>query len=231
VSDLVLSYYKSQGTNNAGPIVRLAPNEVSFATVGAQNTIYNCPPDDPKTSFTKLGPNQTAVSMCITREGNVISTGDYGLHKKLKSVMGSALTSRAVAKQEPITQCHVRKLFQHLDVLAKDPEAVVNIGDHVSNMIWDTVSDLSFGEPLSTNEKGITPFHAIFYAMLIYLDIIDSIIINAGTFMVIFDSFCYALPFSSRWIHLVSKPLGTLLELIPYPLTLGYTLKGSQIRK
>ena len=74
-------------------------------------------------------------------------------------MMGYALTSRAVAEQEAITQHHVRKLLQLLDVLAEDPETGVNIGDHVTNVIWNVVSDLSFGEPLSMNEKGTTsPF-------------------------------------------------------------------------
>jgi hypothetical protein len=68
--------------------------------------------------------------------------------------------------------------------------------------------------------------------MLICLDVINGLFANAGTFSVIFDAFSYALPFSSQWIHLIAKPLGILLEFIPYsPITIEHALNGGRIRE
>lgn len=64
--------------------------------------------------------------------------------------------------------------------------------------------------------------------MLTDLDLIDSLIVNMGTFVAIFDAFSCVLPFWSQWIHIIVKPLATLLDLIPYPrITLGHALPGS----
>ncbi|TID07058.1 Isotrichodermin C-15 hydroxylase [Colletotrichum higginsianum] len=138
-----------------GPVVRIGPNELSFATEEALKTIHNPGPDSGH--FTKQGTIESLLAKLIWAAPNLLTTTDKTAHKRLRTALQPAFTAKALMEQEDIVQHHVNRAVESLGAELTDKTAV-SISDHVGKMIWSIVGDLSFGEPLlhdqmSTYEK------------------------------------------------------------------------------
>ncbi|KAK1674146.1 cytochrome P450 3A19 [Colletotrichum godetiae] len=138
-----------------GTVVRIGPNELSFATEGALKTIHNPGPDGGH--FTKQGTIESLLAKLIWAAPNLLTTTDRTAHKRLRTALQPAFTAKALMEQEDIVQHHVNRAVESLGSKLREYK-VVSISDHVGKMIWSIVGDLSFGEPLlhdqmSTYEK------------------------------------------------------------------------------
>ncbi|KAF9873137.1 cytochrome P450 3A19 [Colletotrichum karsti] len=128
-----------------GPVVRIGPNELSFATEDALKTIHNPGPNGGH--FTKQGTIESLLAKLIWAAPNLLTTTDKTAHKRLRTALQPAFTAKALMEQEDIVQHHVSRAVETLGK-ALNNEKSINISDHFSRMIWSIVGDLSFGEPL-----------------------------------------------------------------------------------
>lgn len=128
-----------------GDVVRIAPNELSFARPDAFDHILNIRqgrPPFPKNPVVYKGrPGQIADDI-----GNVASPAG---HSRLRRAFDHAFTERALLAQEPVIQKYVELLIQRLTEEAisdKSKSCVVDMFDWYSYTTFDILGDLGFGE-------------------------------------------------------------------------------------
>lgn len=108
-----------------GDIVRIAPNELSFAKVEAWNDIYAHRP-----GHQEFPRNPVWWSRPPGQPSSFITANDVD-HARMRRVLGNAFSEKALKAQEPILQKYTRLLVRRLHEIAGDKEdgAVVNIVD------------------------------------------------------------------------------------------------------
>ncbi|TVY62847.1 Cytochrome P450 monooxygenase aclL [Lachnellula suecica] len=126
-----------------GKIVRIAPNEISFAHVDAWTEIFQGRPGhapyskDPVWWGKQPGQAESLLSA---------NTED---HARMKKLLGHGLSQRALKSQEAIVQKYVDLLIERLkDMAARRPEgAVVDMVPWFNYTTFDIFGDLAYGEP------------------------------------------------------------------------------------
>jgi cytochrome P450 len=124
-------------------IVRIAPDELSFARADAFNAIYSNAPG--RHAFPK---SKTWHSNIPGRPLSVFVALDPKVHSRFRKAMEPAFTEKSVRMQEPIIQQNVGLFISQLSKLASaDPAgAVVDIVQWFAYIAFDLVGDLAFGE-------------------------------------------------------------------------------------
>ena len=151
-----------------GEIVRIAPNELSFAKAEAWNDIFAHRP-----GHKEFPRNPVWWSRPPGQPSSFISA-DTADHARMRRVMSNAFSEKALREQEHIVQKYVRLLIERLreKVEAQPDGAVVNIVDWyryctVSDQLWDTtvgflmtllqfdiIGDLNFDESFDCLSNG-----------------------------------------------------------------------------
>ncbi|KAJ4417526.1 hypothetical protein N0V82_006085, partial [Gnomoniopsis sp. IMI 355080] len=131
-------------------IVRIGPNEVSFASLEALTDIYARQEDG---GFSKRGTFLTLFSDLVLNSPTLITIPDPALHKRLHRVVEQAFTPQALARQEPVTKLHVETTLALLAEVAND-DGTCDLADVLETMFWDTIGDLAFGEPLMAGKRA-----------------------------------------------------------------------------
>lgn len=139
-----------------GDAVRLAPNEVSFATPKAWQDIYDQRPDHltfPKNGmWLKLPNGKPDPGMATTT--NIVD------HARMRKLMENSFTYKALKSQEAIIQSYVTLLMTKFRDIAvsEGPEGwkggIVNVSDWFNFTTFDIVGDLSFGESFGCLENS-----------------------------------------------------------------------------
>ena len=108
-----------------GEVVRIAPNELSFAKTEAWNDIYAHRP-----GHKEFPRNPVWWSRPPGQPSSFISA-DTTDHARMRRVLGNAFSEKALRGQEPIVRKYVRLLIERLrgKVQAQPDGAVVNIVD------------------------------------------------------------------------------------------------------
>ncbi|KAK1523968.1 benzoate 4-monooxygenase cytochrome P450 [Colletotrichum costaricense] len=132
-----------------GPVVRVGPNEVSFASLEAETAIYAKQEDG---RFSKDGTFLTLFSDLVLNAPTLITIPDPALHRKLHKVIQQAFTPQALARQEPIQKLHIDMAMSEFEELAKSG-GTVDIADTLETMFWEIIGDLAFGEPLMSGKR------------------------------------------------------------------------------
>jgi cytochrome P450 len=132
-------------------IVRIAPDELSFARADAFNAIYSNAPGRP--AFPK---SKTWHTNMPGRPLSVFVALDSKVHARFRKAMEPAFTEKSVRMQEPIIQQNVELFISQLSKLASvDPAgAVVDIVQWFAYIAFDLVGDLGFGEPFGSLEAS-----------------------------------------------------------------------------
>lgn len=134
---------------SAGPAVRVAPTEVSFASLEAMTAIYAKQEDG---RFSKHGTFLTLFSDLVLNSPTLITIPDPALHKRLHRVIEQAFTPQALARQEPIQKQHIGRAMAQLDEVAGG-KARCDLADVLETMFWEIIGDLAFGEPLMAGKR------------------------------------------------------------------------------
>ena len=132
-----------------GPIVRLAPDEISFAKEEAWHEVlgvrpgHNQCPKDPVWFTPPPGMPE-----------NIVSVQNIEEHARMRRVLDHAFTPGALKAQEPIIESYVDLLISQLTnkaTMLKSPrnEVVLNMLDWYNYMVFDVIGDLGFGEPFN----------------------------------------------------------------------------------
>ncbi|KAF2203657.1 cytochrome P450 [Delitschia confertaspora ATCC 74209] len=127
-----------------GPILRIAPNEVTFAKAEAWGDIFQLRQDhqpflkDPIWWATQPGQPQSLISAISPEK-----------HAHIRKLLVPGFTPRALKAQEPFIQRYVNLLVERLREQvneAKDGAAEIDIGPWFNFTTFDIFGDLGFGE-------------------------------------------------------------------------------------
>ncbi|KAI0400713.1 cytochrome P450 [Xylaria palmicola] len=126
-----------------GPILRIAPDEVTFARADAWTDIFQLRSDrflkDPV--WWKKQPGTP---------GSLISAIDPETHARMRKALAPGFTARALIAQEPILKLYVNLLVERLaEQVTKKPElhgAELDIAPWFNFLTFDIFGDLGFGE-------------------------------------------------------------------------------------
>ncbi|KAI4262735.1 MAG: hypothetical protein L6R42_002094 [Xanthoria sp. 1 TBL-2021] len=132
-----------------GPIVRTAPNELSFNQPDALNKIYNeqhsgCPVFAKNYDSFNETRNQISKSVFIAGDAD---------HARMRKVINQAFSEQALRDQEPRIQSHVQSLMQQVDAEARQNGGIVDLNEWYNFAAFDMIADAALGEPFNTLEK------------------------------------------------------------------------------
>lgn len=139
-----------------GPVLRIAPNEITFAKAEAWADIFSPRPGhlhfpkDPVWWARQPGQPESLLSV-PTAEG----------HARMRKLLGPGFTERALKTQEPIVQKYVRLLIERLRERATTPDeaggergVVLDIVPWFNYTTFDIFGDLGFGESFNCLEHS-----------------------------------------------------------------------------
>ncbi|MCJ1379675.1 hypothetical protein MMC17_002777 [Xylographa soralifera] len=138
-----------------GPIVRTAPNELSFIDASAWDTIYN-QRSNGRGVYRK---NYDSFSETKNHFTHSIFIADDESHQRMRKVLNYAFSPQALRDQEPIIQSHIQTLLDNIEYERLMNNGIVDIGIRYNWVAFDILADLSFGEPFNClTEKKYRPW-------------------------------------------------------------------------
>ncbi|KAF4845773.1 Cytochrome P450 monooxygenase hmp1 [Colletotrichum siamense] len=131
-----------------GPIVRIGPDELSYASPEAWEDIYG------RYIPAKRKENSKPTWYCSPDAHDIVgaSLGDHG---RMRRVMAPGFTYGAMCKQEPLIREHVDLFLKRLKEMCGRDGAVVNMLEWFTYCTFDMIGDLSFGEPFGCLENSM----------------------------------------------------------------------------
>lgn len=129
-----------------GPIVRTAPNELSFIDPSASRDIYAARDGQPR--FPK---NPVWMGGLIPRGNSIVNASDED-HARIRQVWSHNFTSAALKRQEPLLNHYVNKFMERLR--AHEDRARIDIVQWINFLTFDLTGDLAFGESFNCLEGG-----------------------------------------------------------------------------
>jgi cytochrome P450 len=162
-------YYRAKGKpvkwihaqhNRYGPVVRIAPNELSFIGPDAWDDIYGhrTPNKVNRIKFAKdprvLGPD------FFVKPGNPtgLTRASDSAHAPQRRIVASAFSDKALKNQEPLLRSYVdlliRKLRNIEESVNEQDDPIVDLVGWYNFTTFDIMADLTFGEPLYMLNQG-----------------------------------------------------------------------------
>jgi cytochrome P450 len=148
-----------------GDIVRIAPNELSFARTDAYNDIYS--------NRGAAGAFPKSKVWHGTQPGkpmSVLNAIDPKTHARFRRAIDPGFTERAVLMQEAIVQEYVDKFISRIRGMADahpDKSVVINVVKWYNYVTFDLIGDLGFGESFGCLESEVYhPWMAIIFDSL-----------------------------------------------------------------
>ncbi|CAN9087059.1 unnamed protein product [Alternaria alternata] len=123
-----------------GPVVRIAPDEISYTTSGAWKKIYG----QRNPEFVKALDGRGIAPASIGGQRSLM-TEHQDRHLRLRRAIDPAFSQRALREQESYFQDHSDNLVQKLRQRCKD--GPLDMTTWYNLVAFDIVSDLAFGEP------------------------------------------------------------------------------------
>ena len=121
-----------------GPVVRIAPDELTTTSSAAWKEIYVSKPTLPKDPFSQTPPMNGADSL-FTAVGNT--------HARIRRTFVNAFSDRALREQSPIIESYVGLLIARLRrEIGKSPECKVDMAKYYGYAALDIIADLTFGD-------------------------------------------------------------------------------------
>ncbi|CAK7217723.1 hypothetical protein SBRCBS47491_003267 [Sporothrix bragantina] len=150
--------------NQYGDIVRIGPNEVSFAAAHGWSDVFGQKrmPNGSGSSNGIQGshaylenPKEELFYGVITQQYSLIRM-PQAEHTVARRTVSGAFSAKAVAEQEPLIQRHVDQLMILLRGAAQKGARgnIIDIAAHVNWAFFDIIGDLGFGEPFGSLADG-----------------------------------------------------------------------------
>ncbi|KAF2653247.1 cytochrome P450 [Lophiostoma macrostomum CBS 122681] len=133
-----------------GEVVRIAPDELSFAMSAAWDDIYS---NQGHPAFPK---SQTWHGNPPGYDTSVFNALDIKDHARQRRAMDPGFTERAVLRQEPIVQRYADVFIQRLSERtagSAQKSTTVNIMEWINFVAFDIIGDLAFGESFHCLEE------------------------------------------------------------------------------
>lgn len=132
-----------------GPVVRFTPNDVSFITPTAWQTIYG----HKKSGQLSFQKDKRLYRSALTSADNILLANDAD-HSRQRRLLSHAFSERALRGQEDIMDGYLNLLIRRLTAEA-DAGKVVNLVQWYNFTTFDIIGDLAFGEPFGCLEGGV----------------------------------------------------------------------------
>ena len=129
-----------------GPVVRTAPNEISFAEPRAWKIIYG----QRRSGYALFKKNYDTFHQNQNDLAHSLFIADDADHLRMRKVLAYAFSERSLREQEPLVQIHVDNLIKSLHHQIDHGSQDVDLVDWFNYVAFDIVADLSFGEPFNT---------------------------------------------------------------------------------
>ncbi|KAL9084269.1 MAG: hypothetical protein Q9159_005314 [Coniocarpon cinnabarinum] len=124
-----------------GPVVRIAPNEVSFTTADAWRTIYGSSGHD------GAFPKNPVWHPCTPGYTNSISTANAEDHVRIRRVLAKGFDGDAFRRQGPVLDATVDQFMERLQArVLERPDDPVNMTQWLNFCTFDVVAMLGFSE-------------------------------------------------------------------------------------
>ncbi|KXH53894.1 cytochrome P-450 [Colletotrichum salicis] len=139
-----------------GPVVRIAPDELSYTSSTAWKKIYGQKSPEFTKCFDGRGIAGPSVTNLAVRNGGIV-TADQGPHSRLRKAVLPAFSDRALREQEDILQLYAEKLMKQLRSSSKTgaPQDMVK---WFSLAAFDIISDLAFGQAAGCLDDASQPW-------------------------------------------------------------------------
>ncbi|KAI1461998.1 benzoate 4-monooxygenase cytochrome P450 [Annulohypoxylon moriforme] len=130
-----------------GPVIRIAPNEVSFNTAQSWKDIHSH--RSGRQAFCK---GKFYDGACFATEefnrglSTIVSERKPDVHKQMRSLWASAFSERAIVEQEELIAKSADKFIRQVGVRGSREEGF-DIGRYFEAMTFDVMGDLAFGKP------------------------------------------------------------------------------------
>ncbi|KAI9036349.1 putative cytochrome P450 pisatin demethylase [Aspergillus affinis] len=129
-----------------GPVVRVAPNWLSFSTLEDFEAIYGFNKSVEKDEFYGFGKDQSK------RIPSIFATKSDAVHRqKKRKILSPALTSFKSARYAPIVPKHVDVLLARVEALSSVAAKPVNLAPLVHQFTVDTMLEVIFGPALASH--------------------------------------------------------------------------------
>ncbi|POS71640.1 hypothetical protein DHEL01_v209965 [Diaporthe helianthi] len=150
LQELHEKYVSREGTPDKnqfpGDVMRVAPDELSFASVQAFRDIYGH-----KTTGKERFLKSDAYD---NEEPRVSSVRDPTVHASQRKALSHAFSARALRDQEDVVHEYVDLLIKQLANFGAGGLKPINVTDAYNWLTFDAIGDLSFGEPFGALESG-----------------------------------------------------------------------------
>ncbi|KAM7212103.1 putative sterigmatocystin biosynthesis P450 monooxygenase stcF [Rhypophila decipiens] len=125
-----------------GPVVRIAPDEITTISPGAWKDIYVTKPLLPKDPYSQTPPLNGAHSLFTAADDT---------HKRIRGAIVNAFSDKALRDQAPIIEKHADRLTAQIRrETDRAQDSVVDIQRLYGHATFDTITDLSFGESFNS---------------------------------------------------------------------------------
>ncbi|KAI6763177.1 hypothetical protein HG531_013074 [Fusarium graminearum] len=135
-----------------GDVVRIAPNELSFATVQAYQDIYGHALKGKK-KFVKSNWYDTAGD-----HPGIVSVRDPKEHSRQRKYLSHAFSAKSLRGQEVLVHGYVNLFLDQLRKLGSSEGEGINIEEALNWLTFDIIGDLAFGESFDAVANGKTHF-------------------------------------------------------------------------
>lgn len=136
-----------------GPVVRIAPNEISYIDARAWQDIYLAKPRASTTSATGLFERNPVWFRPMPGDPFSIMGSNETAHARYRRAFMPAFTDKALQSQEPILERNVSGLVDQLRGLAVTGTPA-NLVDWFNFLAFDLSAELSFGETFGSVAAG-----------------------------------------------------------------------------
>lgn len=137
-----------------GPIVRIAPNTISFINPQAWNDIY----------AHKKSRDQEMIKdpefYVRNPDAPTIVNGNHEEHARYRRLYSPGFSARSLREQEPLIQTYVHMFIDGLMRACTDGESVVDMVQWFNFVTFDIIGDLAFGESFGCLENKATDWLA-----------------------------------------------------------------------
>lgn len=127
--------------NKYGPVFRMAPDEVSFASEEAWQDIYTW-----RAGHKRAVRDSAFFQPPEGQADNLITTSDVKFHARVRGLMSHSFTEESLSEQAPLIEGHADVLIHQLWQRATSSEAIetgalVNVTDWINFFTMDVVRD------------------------------------------------------------------------------------------
>ena len=129
-----------------GPIVRIAPNELSFSSAQSWQDIYGTRPGHDlciKSAFYQAGDFASQASSVVTEQ-------DPAKHKEMRKYFSNSFSEKALKKQEYLVNDIIDRFIRSIG----SQQGVIDMTVWFNLLTFDIIGELSFGESFRGVDTG-----------------------------------------------------------------------------